>query len=90
MNKRDIFIGFLLGLLGGFIGCFVVLHFFTAQGFVEGFKILRQGGMIGKVITLGSILNLIIFFILIQKKKDLMARGVILAMFLLTILTLLL
>ncbi len=89
-NKKDIFIGFLLGLLGGFIGCFIVLQFFTEVGFVNGFSAMRQAGMIGKVITLGAVLNLILFFILLNKNKELMARGIILAMFFLTVLTLIL
>ena len=49
---------------------------------------MRQAGMIGKVITLGSVPNLILFFILLKKNKDLMARGIILAMFILVIITL--
>ena len=51
---------------------------------------MRQAGMIGKVITLGAVLNLILFFILLNKNKELMARGIILAMFFLTVLTLIL
>ncbi|WP_240723557.1 hypothetical protein [Flavobacterium sp. J27] len=90
IQKKDIFIGLLIGFLGAFVGTFISLHFFTNQGFVEGFNVMKKAGMIGKVITLGCIPNLIIFFLLLKKDKDLMARGVILSMFLLVILTLLL
>ncbi|WP_290802937.1 hypothetical protein [Flavobacterium sp.] len=88
ISKKDIFIGLIIGLLGAFIGTFFALQFFTKQGFIEGFRIMRQAGMIGKVITLGSVPNLILFFILLKKNKDLMARGIILAMFILVIITL--
>lgn len=89
-NKKDFIIGFLIGILGSFVGCFIVLQFFTKAGFIEGFTMMREAGMIGKVITLGAILNLIIFYFLLNKNKELMARGVILAMFVLTVLTLIL
>jgi hypothetical protein len=90
MQKKDFFIGILLGLVGGFIGCFIALKIYTDLNFIDGFKMMQQGGLIGKVITLGAILNLILFFILLKLNKDLIARGVIFAMFLLTILTLVL
>ncbi|NJM79842.1 MAG: hypothetical protein HC854_09920 [Flavobacterium sp.] len=89
-EKRDLFIGVIIGLVGALIGTFLSLHFFTKQGFVEGFKIMKSVGMIGKVITLGSIPNLLLFFLLLKKNKDIMARGLVLAMFLLVILTLIL
>ncbi len=90
MKKIDLLIGIIVGLIGALIGTYIALHFFTKQGFVEGFKIMKSAGIIGKVITLGSIPNLLIFFFLLNKNRDLMARGVVLAMFLLVILTLIL
>ncbi|KIX21009.1 hypothetical protein SY27_09535 [Flavobacterium sp. 316] len=90
MKKKDLFIGLIIGLLGALIGTFIALQFFTEQGFVEGFKIMKSAGMIGKVITLGAIPNVVVFFLLLKKNKDLMARGIILAMFIITITTLLL
>ncbi len=87
-SKKDILLGLFIGLLGALIGTFFALQFFTKQGFIEGFRIMRQAGMIGKVITLGSVPNLVLFFILLKKNKDFMARGIILAMFLLVIITL--
>jgi hypothetical protein len=41
----------------------------------------------GKVITLGAIIDLILFFILLKINKDLMARGVVLATIILAIIT---
>lgn len=90
MKKTDLLIGLFIGFLGAFIGTYIALHFFTKQGFVEGFRIMKEAGMIGKVITLGSIPNLVLFFLLLKKNKDLMARGVVLSMFLLVIITLIL
>jgi hypothetical protein len=44
--------------------------------------------MLGKIITLGAIVNLVLFFILLKFNKELMARGVVLGMILLTVITL--
>ncbi|WP_320815846.1 hypothetical protein [Flavobacterium sp.] len=87
-NKKDLIIGILLGIIGAVVGCFIFLQFFTDYGFIDGVTLMKKRGILNKVITLGAILNLIIFFILLQKNKDIIAKGVVLAMFLITILTL--
>ena len=87
-HKKDLMIGVLLGIIGAIIGCFIFLEFFTDFGFIDGITVMKQRGILNKVITLGAILNLIIFFILLQKNKDVMAKGVVLAMFIITIITL--
>ena len=87
-NKKDLIIGVLLGIIGAIIGCFIFLEFFTDFCFIDGITVMKQRGILNKVITLGAILNLIIFFILLQKNKDVMAKGVVLAMFIITIITL--
>jgi hypothetical protein len=49
---------------------------------------MKSQGLLGKIITLGAILDLIAFAILLKLNKDSMARGVILAVLVLTIITL--
>lgn len=87
MEKKDLFIGILIGLVAAFIGIFLFVTFFTDYDFVEGVKILKSQDSLGKLIALGAVLNIIAFFILLKLKKDLMARGVVLATIALTILT---
>jgi hypothetical protein len=87
MKQIDLFIGILIGLATCFIGTYLFLELATDYGFAEGITIMRTQGLIGKVITLGAILNLIAFFTLLKLKKEMMARGVILATILLAILT---
>ncbi len=87
-DKKDLIIGILLGIIGAIVGCFIFLEFFTNFGFIDGVTEMKKRGILNKVITLGAILNLIIFFILLQKNKDVMAKGVVLAMFIITIITL--
>ncbi|MFH6972138.1 hypothetical protein [Flavobacterium petrolei] len=49
---------------------------------------MKSQGNLGKIITLGCILTLIAFGILLKMNKELMARGVVLAVIALAILTL--
>ena len=88
MEKKDLFIGILIGLIAAFIGVFLFLLFFTDYGFFEGIRILKSQNALGKLIALGAILNIIAFFVLLKLKKELMARGVVLATVLVTLLTL--
>lgn len=89
MRKIDLVIGMLIGFIATFIGVFLFFTLFTEYGFTEGIEGMRAQGYLGKVITLGAIMNLIAFFVLLKLNKELMARGVVLATLLLTALTLL-
>lgn len=92
MNKKDLIIGFLLGLLIGILGSVIVILIMTkeSQSINDGFQYMRSVGSIGKIITLGAIPNLLLFFFLLKKNKEMMARGIVLALFILTIITLVL
>ena len=89
MKKTDLLIGLFIGIIASVIGSYIFIEVFTEYNFIEGIKILRFQGKLGKIISLGSILNIIIFFLLLKFNKELMARGVILGTILLTIITLL-
>ncbi|PRZ26524.1 hypothetical protein [Flavobacterium granuli] len=88
MNKIDLLIGLLIGFMAAIAGCFIFITFFTPYDFVNGFYILKSQGSLGKLITLGSILDLVAFAVLLKLNQELMARGVILAVIIMTILTL--
>ena len=77
--RKDILIGFIIGLLANVAGCYLYLFFFTEEGFIESIKVAWEQGVLGNVIALGAVLNLIVFFIFLKKKQDYRARGVILA-----------
>ena len=87
MKKTDILIGVLIGFLATFLGTFLFFFCYTDYGFQEGVKGMRSQGYLGKVITLGAVLNLVAFFILLKMNKELMARGVVLATFILALIT---
>ena len=88
MNKKDLLLGFLLGLVSTLIGAYLFITFFTDFRFIAGIQILNSQGNMGKLITLGCILTLIVFGILLKMNKEIMARGVVLAVIVLAILTL--
>lgn len=88
MQKKDLLIGVLIGFVISFIGCSLFIITFTSFGLIEGFITLKEQGSVGKLITLGALLNMGIVFLLFKKNKDEMAKGVILSIFLLTIYTL--
>jgi len=88
MKTRDLIIGVLLSIVTCGIGSFIFIELFTGMDFYRGLEFYKANGLLGKIITLGAILNLILFFILLKKNKDIMARGVILGLILLAIITL--
>jgi hypothetical protein len=88
MNKTQFLAGTIVGFAGTFIGCYFYLSLFTEYDFKEGIAILKSQGSIGKLITLGSIINLVIFGVLLKLDKEMMARGVVLSVIAMAILTL--
>jgi len=88
MNKTDISIGFVIGILASLLGSFLFIKFFTDFDFMMGVETMKFEGRLGKLITLGSILDLVAFAILLKLNKEMMARGVILAVIVITIFTL--
>jgi hypothetical protein len=88
MNKKDVLLGFLIGIATTLLGSYLFITFFTEFKFIAGIQIMKSQGNLGKIITLGSILTLIAFGILLKMNKEMMARGVVLAVIALAILTL--
>ncbi|RXR21306.1 hypothetical protein EQG63_05030 [Flavobacterium amnicola] len=88
MRKIDLFIGMFIGFISAIIGIYLFLEFKTEYGFAEGIQGIKQQGFLGKLIAMGAVLNLGVFFLLLKFNKDLMAKGVILATILLTFITL--
>ncbi|MNF29952.1 hypothetical protein D3C85_148480 [compost metagenome] len=88
MNKIDLLWGFIIGILTSLLGSFIFITFFTDFDFVTGIQIIKSQGNLAKIITLGSILDLIVFAVLLKLNKELMARGVVLAVITLAVITL--
>ncbi len=77
--KKDIFIGMFVGLIANAIGLFLTATFLgKGDDFTTVIKAAAAEGFLGKLISLGAVLNLIAFFIFIKKRQDYRARGVLL------------
>lgn len=87
MNKLDLLIGIVLGFLASFIGSYLFIVLFTDFDFTTGLNTLRVQGSLGKLVTLGSILDLILFAVLLKLNKEMIARGVIIAVIILAVTT---
>lgn len=87
MKKIDLFYGLIIGILSACLGIYLFIVFFTEYEFLEGYSILKGQNQLGKLITLGSIMNLVVFFLLLKLNKEIMARGVVLATLILTVVT---
>ena len=87
MNKTELVIGFVIGILASVIGSYIFITFFTDFDFLAGIQAMKSEGKIGKLITLGSILDLVAFGILLKINKEFMARGVVLAVICIAIFT---
>ncbi|UQD55913.1 hypothetical protein [Flavobacterium sp. K5-23] len=88
MNKIDLIKGFVLGITVSIIGSLLFITIFTEFDCVSGIKTMKAQGYLGKIITLGSIPNLILFAVLLKLNKEMMARGVVLAVIIMTVITL--
>lgn len=88
MNKKNLLLGFLIGIAATLLGSYLFISFFSEFKFIAGIQIMKSQGNLGKLITLGSTLTLIAFGILLKMNKEIMARGVVLAVIALAILTL--
>ncbi len=88
MIKKEILIGVIVGLISNVIGLFFASTF-LGQGddFITVIKAASAEGFLGKLISLGALLNLITFFIFINKKQDYRARGVLLITILIAVFT---
>jgi mannose/fructose/N-acetylgalactosamine-specific phosphotransferase system component IID len=87
MNKIDLLYGFIFGIIAALLGTYLFITFYTDFTFASGLQILKSQGNLGKVITLGAIPSLAVFGILLSLNKEMMARGVVLAVIALAILT---
>jgi hypothetical protein len=88
-NKTDILLGFSIGIITSVFGCFLFILLFTKFTFFAGIELMQAEGKLGKIITLGTVLDLGVFWTLLKLNKEFMARGVILAVIIITLITVL-
>ncbi|KAA1247414.1 hypothetical protein [Aquimarina sp. RZ0] len=79
MIKKEIVIGFFIGILANTIGIVLYILLFSDSSIPATLKAARVNNFLGSLIALGAILNLIIFFLFLKQNKPYRARGVLLA-----------
>lgn len=84
MKNAKLLYGFLIGLLAPFIIVFSIYLFkYNAYELVDYVSTSYSTGMLAKTIALGAILNLAVFMLFINLRKERLARGVLIATFIL-------
>ena len=74
---KEISIGFLVGLLSTLFGSYIFVEYFSNYGFYTSLNLIEEGGLYGKIISIGAIANFFPFFIFLKKKQIYRARGVL-------------
>ena len=78
-RKKEIIVGFLVGIIANTIGTLLYILLFSDLGIVETYNAAVEQGHIGSLLALGAILNLVAFFGFLRLKRDYRARGVMIA-----------
>lgn len=79
MIKKEILIGFTVGIIANTLGTLLYIVVFSDFGIVETYKAAVAQGHVGSLLALGAILNLIAFFGFLRLRRDYRARGVMIA-----------
>ncbi|HUH29711.1 hypothetical protein [Gelidibacter sp.] len=91
MIKKEVFIGFIVGLIANAIGFIIaILIFGNGEDIAMAYRQSLAQGFFSKLVSMGALLNLVVFFMFIKQRRDYRARGVIMATIVVTITTFLL
>lgn len=77
--NKEIIIGFAVGIIANVFGTLLYILMFSDLGIVDTFNAAMDQGHMGSLLALGAILNLVAFFGFLRIKRDLRARGVMIA-----------
>lgn len=79
MNKKEILIGFAVGIIANTLGTILYILLFSEMGLKETFEAAILQGHLGSILALGAVLNLVAFFAFLRLRKDERAKGVLIA-----------
>ena len=88
MIKKELFIGFLVGLIANALGFIIAIFIFgNGESISNAFVQSLAQGFFNKLVSIGALLNLVAFFLFLKQKRDYRARGVIFATITITLAT---
>ena len=90
-NKKEVLLGVIYGIISSLVGLILAILILSENNsIIESLKNSYYENFLGKLISLGAILNVIVFFVFIKKNQDQRAKGILLLTIFLAILTLIL
>ncbi len=90
-NKKEVLLGVIYGIISSLIGLILAILILSENNsIIQSLKNSYYENFLGKLISLGAILNVIVFFVFIKKNQDQRAKGILLLTIFLAILTLIL
>ena len=90
-KKKEVVKGVLFALLSSLSGLVLAILFLSENdSIIESLKNSYYENFLGRLISLGAILNVLVFFVFIKKNQDQRAKGVLLFTIFLAIFTLIL
>ncbi len=78
-NKKELIIGFAVGIIANAIGTMLYILLFSDYGIADTVVMALEQGHIGSLLALGAILNLVAFFGFLRIRRDQRAKGVLIA-----------
>ena len=78
-NRKNQLIGFIIGILANAIGILAYILIFSKNSIALTLQDAYYRGYLGKLIMLGALLNLAVFFFFINRYENERARGVLIA-----------
>lgn len=76
---REVATGIAVGLIANTLGTLLYIWIFSDYGVGETFRVAREYDYDGSLLAMGAILNLVAFFGFLRIRRDLRARGVLIA-----------
>lgn len=77
MRNKETAIGVIIGLVLTFLGMSLYTLYFSEHNLLTSLKFLYQEKKLGALISLGALLNLPAFFVLIRKREYSIAYGLV-------------
>ena len=85
MRTKEKLIGAVIGLVLTFIGMALFTLYFSESDLISSIKLLYDQNKLGSLISLGALLNLPAFFVLIRKRDYQIAYGLVSVLILLVV-----